>query len=74
MSEVTKLPTTHDDIDRRDAINHALTDLRAIADLLQIASANQCEAIDPESITHAAAMMYDRAAKLQCLMAEGGAS
>ena len=74
MSEVTKLTTVQSEVKRRDAINNALTDLQAIADLLQIASATALEAIDPETITHAAAMLYDRAAKLQHLMAEGDAS
>jgi len=71
MSEVTKLPT-HDDIARRDAIDEAITDLLTLADLLQIASSNEVESIEGETVAHTTAMMFNRAHKLRRLMAEGG--
>ncbi len=72
MSKVTKLTTAHSEIERRDAIDEAITDLLTISNLLQMASDHEIAEGDQETISHAAAMMYDRAAKLQRLMAEGG--
>ena len=80
MSKVTKLTTGHsevkrwDAIERRDAIDAAITDLRTLGDLLQIASMNEVEAIESETISHAAAMVFNRAHELKRLMAEVGVS
>ena len=74
MSDVTKLTTVQSEVKRRDAIDEAITDLLTLADLLQIASSNEVESIEAETVAHTTAMMFTRAAKLQGLMAEGDAS
>lgn len=74
MSKVTNLTTVHSDLERRDAIDEAITDLLTLADLLQIASSNEVESIEKETVAHTTAMMFIRAHKLRRLMAEGDAS
>ena len=71
------LPNAHpekgSDVDRRDAIDWAITDLLTISDLLQMAS-DRIEDGSQETIRHAGFMMHDRARKLRRLMAEGDTS
>ena len=69
MTNVINLTTAHSEVERRDAIDWAITDLLTLSDLVQMAS-DEIEDGSQETIRHAASMMYDRAAKLKRLMVE----
>ena len=69
MGDVTNLTPGHSEVERLDGINDAISDLMTLSDLLGMANNEEISESDGETVKHAASMMYDRAAKLQRLMA-----